>query len=312
MSRAMNSYQTYANASTSPSPDQVKAFLTPISQAIRAVAPRTADTGQSVPGAAATFEVFAFSDALQATKPLYVRLDYTGQAAVPNINVTVGQASSNGAISGGPAQFLLLNNNTGFAFGATRYVYAASGDGSFLSIIANIQGQANNTDTISGVVIERTRDADGTANGNGYTIWRWTNGTDTGGGATSYVGATYRIYDTLGTALQNTTTSSDYFTYVPNQVNATVPGTYTGDTGYAYPVFTAAGNQPQGASKALALAYATDVPRVAPITLTQYGQPGTWLPMGYGTGALVPYNTVATGTPTFRSPNYLSPVFRWE
>lgn len=327
MSRAVGQYITYSNSPTTGSVGVYQSLFGPISQCLRAVAPRTSDVGQTNPAtlntATSSMEVFAFSDALQATKPIFVRLDYN-VTSTPTISFNIGTISNgSGGLTGiTTAQTTLLSNQTtGYASGVARSVYAASGDGSFLTLLLNIQTTAVNNlpDALAGFVIERTRDADGTPNGNGFTIWRWSNTADTGASATTsyFAGVQSRIYDTSGNVTQPNSTSWDINAVVPNYANAsaTAPTTYANDIAQAYPVFTYAGPQPQGASKALAVAYAADVPRAGVVSMTQYGTPGTWLAMGTSSLNLIPYMTSATANAaTTRNSQYtaLSPVFRWE
>lgn len=326
MTRSMASYITYVSSSTNANSDQMLAMSKPISNALRTVAPlATGITSQLPTQGGATQEVYAFSDALQATRPIYVQVNYQNNIPSPTMTFNVGTSVAGGTLQGVTTTTLgLLNNSSStFAGGMTKYFYTATGDGSFLTMLFNVSAnpasQAN--DSIGGAVIERTRDADGTANGNGYTVWTWTNTNDTSvPGTSSFSGVRTRIYDLTGNVAQPTTLSYDYNTAVPHQSSngtATTGGTSLtgGDTSYVYPVFTAAGTLLQGASKALALGWASDLPRVAPITLTQYGTPGTWLPMGLASAAYVPYLTVSAtnNTVAFKQSAYaLTPIFRWE
>lgn len=338
MSRAQGLYQPIYS-SQAQYVGQWAGHVGPISQALRAVAPRTADTGQltlatmngtgSVPASTTYYEIYAFADALQASKPIYVRIEYVTSAnsLYTSMNVAVGTGTNgSGTLTGILYVAQQFNNaaaGSSNVAGLARAVYTASGDGSYLSLLMGVQPTAGPTspDLLQGFVIERTRDADGTANGNGYVVWRWGGSlaADAGALATSYyLGVQSRIYDAAAT--QTTATSFDIGAYVPTLNNLNVSaGTYdtTSATAQAYPVFGHAGLMPQGASRALALAYIPDVPRAAPISLTGFGGTagGTWLPMA-GTVQVQPYATAAgyAPAPSFRSSNTnaLCPVFRWE
>lgn len=339
MTRASNSY----TATPTTTASLYNGFHGKISTSLQAVLTKTSDTGQFVPGTTngsgvygTVYEVYAFTDSLQATKPVFVRVDYigntyydllvsvgTGTDGAGNLTGVIYSPQSLGA--GGPGNS--SNSNT-----IVRNCYTSS-DGSYLSLLTNVTAATAAVppalDNLGAIVVERTRDADGTPNGNGITVHRWRAYFDlywTGQTAaqqlvqSTYQGAVARSFDTQAPQFGH---DLDYMALLPHrsQTNSWMNGT----TVNSYPVYgwTAAG-QIQGASKALMLSMAGDwaAPKSA-TTISHYGTPMTWLPMGQ----YVPMPLSATA-PSFAYPlssanagyvpvasmrgNILGPVFRWE
>lgn len=335
MARSMNNYSTMISGYTL---SQYIDWGTRLSGALRAALPRTNDSGQvnwsavssiQPGGVVRDYEVFGFTDSLQATKPIYIRLDWglqTASTSGPSMQIQVGTSTNGSGILSGitygvsaVAANTLGSTNSTMVFAATtsntvnpRYCYASS-DGSYLAFFANIQqagvGLAQNaSDAMAAFVVERTRDIDGTPNGNGYVVWRWMAASDANGLSTSsFAGTTMRVYDT---SVPNTYQPNNQFEYgalVPSGTGTTtIP---MGGSAQAFPCYGFT-MQPQGASKALALAYMADVPRMGQVTLTHYGAPSQWISCGSGQPAYVA-NSSAPGTSSVRT-TVFSPVFRWE
>jgi hypothetical protein len=293
--------------------------------ALSSVLPRTADTGQASPSSWLTsttinqgYEIFQFNDALTATKPIYIRFDWSAVTSSGSFSVAVGTATNGAGTLSGVTYTAANLMGTAATVAAPRYCYASS-DGSQLTFVFNVQpGSAATPDSLGAVIIERTRDADGTPNGNGYMVWRWLQGADTGTvGASTFQGATSRVYDTSVTA--QPVSSFDYNAFVPNQVNAvpTVPAITGGNTISVYPCFGYAGVTPQGASKALLLAYAADVPRQSPVQVTHYGAATQWLALGGANGTTgvtgqVAVTAYSTSTAAQSTRALACPLIRWE
>jgi hypothetical protein len=302
-----------------------------ISQQLAALSPaltRTADTGQtnfvtgfqqSTTWPSAGYEIYQLTDSLAATKPIYLRLDY---ANTNGLNLSVGTATNGAGTLSGVTTGSLGINGYGQSTATTPRYCLASSDGSYLSLMLNLQnGAAATYDSAGGFVVERTRDGDGTPNGNGYIVWRWTAAADTAtAGTPAYAGTLSRIYDT---AASQPAATFEINGYVPFQqaVSAATPyptfGGYTlatmpppaGAVVPGYPVYGYAGQTPQGASKALMLAYPSDVPRLQPLTLTHYGAATTWMALPGVQVAVVSTPTSPGSTPTIR---YVCPLLRWE
>lgn len=301
-----------------------------ISQQLAALAPaltRTADTGQTnfatgyqgTAFASSGYEIYQLTDTLSGTKPIYLRLDYTSNNS---LNMSVGTATNGAGTLSGVTTGVLSLNGYGVSSATTPRYCLASSDGSYVSLMANLQnGGAATYDSAAGFVLERTRDSDGTPNGNGYTVWRWTAAADNAtAGTPAYAGTLSRIYDTAATQpaatfevngyvpfQQAVASANPYPTfggYTPNGMPPPAGGVVPG-----YPVYGYAGQMPQGASKALMLAYPNDVPRLQPLTLTHYGAATTWMGLPGVQVAVVSTPTSPGSTPTIR---YVCPLLRWE
>lgn len=318
MTKATGSYTYSANISTLAA---YKAYMGSLSGVFGAALTRSNDSGQvnwaSLAAIGSTygrdFEIFQLNDTLQATKPIFLRLDYlqtNTSGAAGYVVASVGTATDGaGNLSGVMAQGQYLVNNFVDNNAASRFAYAST-DGSYIALMFNLQtftavGPTNN-DSMAALVLERTRDADGTPNGNGYTVWRWQ---QTAPGfvaapTSSYVGMIARSYDI---AAYQPPVTYDYGATLPlvGQLNSY----FTGSSAIAYPAYTFAGLTPQGASKALMFGWATDWPTKTPVTITHFGTPMQFLPIGLNASTQIPAIT-APGTNTVRTG--LSPLFRWE
>lgn len=168
-----------------------------LSAAIQAVGlVKTSDSGQInwatvniVAGQMAGYEIFRFNDALQATHPIFIKLEYGGTgSAYALFRVTVGKATDGaGNLSGILHQAATCPNGShDYATNFTSYV--SSGDGSML--VFSLWPQFNQSYSyLHKFVIERSRDASGNATGDGTFCYRHT-ATGTGGSrseATDYV-----------------------------------------------------------------------------------------------------------------------------
>lgn len=138
---------------------------------------KTPDTGQinlatiTVPGPGITnsYEIFRFADTLQATAPIFMKLEY-GQSSSAGggiwIYATFGTGTDNaGTLIGKVGARTLMNNSSGGSTVA-KTTYLAMGPGYFTGIFGADQ---NNTIYPVGVmVIERTLNPDGAYNSAGF------------------------------------------------------------------------------------------------------------------------------------------------
>ena len=141
---------------------------------------KTSDTGQInsatvlKPAAANTaqgYEIYRFSDAAQASLPLYLKVEYGSSSlvsggATPGLWVTVGTGSSGaGAIEGGSAVTrTAAQSSLAKSAGVTLPSYC-SGDGGRLALVTNYDWTTNQC--AFAFVIDRLRDALGNASGEG-------------------------------------------------------------------------------------------------------------------------------------------------
>lgn len=139
---------------------------------------QTADTGQinltTAPRPAANafagFEIFRFSDALQATLPVFIKVEYgTGGAADrPGLRVTAGTITSGAGVLSGQVSttnFAIMGNQD---VAGTLRTAGASGDGSQIHLFCseNAAGGAYG----HGFCVERTRDETGAPTAAGFMI----------------------------------------------------------------------------------------------------------------------------------------------
>lgn len=137
---------------------------------------KTTDTGQinnatvTKPGAANTaqgYEIYKFSDALQASYPIFFKIEYGSATAAtdPGIWITVGQSSNGaGTITGTVTARIQIRSGGTKSNGVSLTSYC-SGDGSRLSLMSNYDPASNSFSL--GVIIDRLRDSSGTATTDG-------------------------------------------------------------------------------------------------------------------------------------------------
>jgi hypothetical protein len=136
---------------------------------------QTADTGQINPATVARpgtstfagYEIWRFADSLQATKPVFLKIEYGIGAAAdrPALAMTVGTGSTGaGVLNGQVGTRRTLLAGASKTAGATLPTYMSGGTGR-LTIVANADSSANNFTL--GLTVERTKDATGADTGDG-------------------------------------------------------------------------------------------------------------------------------------------------
>jgi hypothetical protein len=139
---------------------------------------QTADTGQinpatvALPGAITTsagYEIWRFSDALQATLPIFIKLEYGTGSVIsrPSFWITVGSATNGaGILSGALSTRQQQAAATSKTAGATLPLYVCAGSG-YIHLSANSESASNSTLLFG---IERTRDVSGATTADGYIV----------------------------------------------------------------------------------------------------------------------------------------------
>lgn len=161
----------------------VRAWGAGISAALAAAGlVKTADTGQvnwtttsftaSGTGQLIGYEVWRFNDALQATAPVFIRVEYrtsTGYYFCGAVRMAVGSGTNGaGALTGSVSDGTSFITAVGSDIAGTgAYPHYTAGDGGFLTHAGPMATQANICSTF---VIDRFRDADGSPNGEGVSI----------------------------------------------------------------------------------------------------------------------------------------------
>jgi hypothetical protein len=145
---------------------------------------QTADTGQIDPTAvlkptavntAAGYQIWRFDDALQATRPIFVKLEYGVGAAVdrPSLWLTVGSGSNgSGTLTGVTSARTQLAWANSAASGALAPAYAsgaagAGGNGRAWFTLAGLEEAGSRN---AWALIARTLDAGGTPTGDGVVV----------------------------------------------------------------------------------------------------------------------------------------------
>lgn len=172
---AMTSWTS--SATNGPTGDtSIRQWGKPISDALAAVGwVKAADTGQIdwttvVTGAANTysgFEIWKLADTLQATAPVFLRLDYGNYnyAQVPAMRVTVGTGTNGAGVVSGVMQAEQTMSVQNTYENTARNSYASS-DGSSLAL-ALFTGATSYQMTL---LIERSRDSNGAATNKGLMV----------------------------------------------------------------------------------------------------------------------------------------------
>lgn len=139
---------------------------------------KTGDTGQidfatvARPSASnfAGYEMYAFSDTLQATLPVFIKVEYgvTGSTATPALRVSVGTATDGaGTLSGQLSGTLSLTGMATVSASLVQQVFAA-GSSRRLTLVETDFATANKS---LGFGVERTVDSSGNATADGYIVW---------------------------------------------------------------------------------------------------------------------------------------------
>lgn len=220
---------------------------------------QTSDTGQvdvttmvkPIANTSAGYRIYRFNDTLQATAPVFIRLEFGcgSTTAIPRLVVQVGTATNGaGTLSG---RFTTAANLVGTAL-ATVDQYVATGlDKSYLAMFWQV---SQSTAAWGGsLIIDRSRNPDGTPNGDGLYVL-----TSTGTAAT----------------FQSSTMIS-YTGAVNVAANATciVANNATGVQALEVSLFPHFCFTPklQAPVKSVLACFATDIPYAASVTVSHYG-----------------------------------------
>jgi hypothetical protein len=227
---------------------------------------QTADTGQinwttvltpSGTNQSRGYEIYRFSDALQATRPVFIKIEYGSfsSALFPSIWITVG-TSTDGA---GTINSMLQSARRQFAFsaavGTVQNCYF-SGDGSYINfMIPNSSVQLMQC-------IERTRSAAGVATNEGLSWYGYAQ--NTAGGSQETVLSFLNL--TVGTGTAPT------FVWAGTHWSTAVVGADV----YFFPRITPVPKVTY--DLALMLGYQADLVNLTPISVTNCGAAHTYLP----------------------------------
>lgn len=211
-----------------------------------------------------TYDIFAFTDALQSTSPVFIKVRYLsghGTTAI-QIGCQMGTAHDNSGSLAGAERLTEITSTSVQSLGSiVGSSITACGDGSYMTLAVFPQmahGQF--------FVFERLYDTLGQPTGSGFHML----GTD---GQTS--GKT--IYSQVG--LVGKAPSTRESSWIPNSRPSRVPATYNGRLvlGLIYPFF----GKPYNPSPNILLGTSTDFPNILQsINYTTYGTEKSYIAMG--------------------------------
>lgn len=280
-----------------------RAWGSAISAALTAVGlVQTADTGQinwttiASPVGSATsagYEIWRFNDTLQATKPIFIKIEYgTGSTvSTPQMWVTVGTATDGaGTLSSAPgtgtsiSSRLTLGSTSNSVSGSpTGNCYVTTPDSSVVAALLWAGVHASWGGMF--FLVERTRDADGTPNGDGYILIA----SKSGASNDSQVTFEQRHFSSLLAPVQKGSVLA------PGQADAALSSATDGTTLYPVPVFTGFTWRLGGPSKAVVSIGKGDVPANNTFSMSMYSAARTFVSAGGGTTASSGWGAWITG-----------------
>lgn len=250
---------------------------------------KTADTGQvdwvTVLRATATlqkqgYEIYRFDDALQATRPVFIRIDYGSGSNVSNpmMWLTVGTATDGAGTITAHTSFpnsltavrtLHYNTSTAYFSSTSQPVYVDSDDGGSLMIAGwfNVPGSGQPTWVGFITIVERTRNFDGTTNGEGVMVLNTTIG-----------GAVMQnILLTNSETYSATQTASGPYAFYPIGTSQVPITGFAGGVQNFYPVFTGFTPQMHAPTKHVVGMVPGDMPVLSQFDITHYGILKRWI-----------------------------------
>lgn len=300
-------FQTLSLAPTNSTDALFRVWGSAVSTALAAVGlVKTTDTGQidwtTVVKPTATsqsrgYEIWRFADALQATHPVFLRLDYgSGNYAInnPGLHVSIGTDTDGAGLlrsatgfpnttlwsPGNPAlPFVIAQNGPVFMGGGNDYstttlnnLYVASDDGMSFMVGGwyNAAGSTYPLQTGGMMLVERTRDHDGGPNGDGLFIVK-----------TYATVAPITNILMLGRAQQYYATSGSGVPVVHGGKQGCTPTSgLVGSVLHTFPVFTGVAPRLCGPSKHLVALWSADQSVNSQFDVTVYGAAGTFRSLG--------------------------------
>lgn len=290
----------------------------PISDMFNSLLVKTADTGQvnwatvtTVPGANVIrdYEVFRLNDALQATAPIFIRVDYvswpigaSNTDRYPKLQFTVGTATDGaGNLRGATTPPMECNSYANTNIGSWNAYASTGASGAQLVFFwgltpPHLLPRSQPLDSWSGVVIERFRNADGTANAEGYTAWFFDS---TSAGQTGLLRGQYsRVFaggqsDALCLMTMMPVAGASYF----------------GDNNAYAAAVHHFGPALRGPSQAWLIGFNNDFPRATEVTLPHSGRQLKFMAIGSAGTMQLPYASSVTQTAMKYD---FAPLLRWE
>lgn len=291
----------------------------PISDMLSSLLVKTADTGQvnwatvtTLPAnnAIRDYEIYRFNDALQATAPIFIRVDHVswpiqgGTERFAQLQFTVGTATDGaGNLRGVTTPPMICNAAYANQNPGNWNAHASTGTSGAQLVFfwgltpPHLLPRIPTADSWSGVVIERFRNADGTANAEGYTAWVF-DSTDTNTGAGLLKGQYSRAF---------AGGQSDGLSLMA-MLPVAATGYFENNSSYAAAVHHF-GPGLRGPSQAWLIGFNSDFPRATEVTLPHSGRQLTFMAIGSAGSTALPY---ATGGTQATMKFGFAPLLRWE
>lgn len=242
-----------------------------------------ADSGDldlgTVTAASGGYQVWRFADSLHATAPIYFKITYTQTGGDPRFSLQLGDGSDGAGTLTNPGTNIANmegNNHTNIVY------MSGDGDGSdaFLTIL-----YPRSTTQGGFLMVERSRDADGTPNGDGAYFYL---------GSPGWGGGSQGFYPTDGTSI-----SSFYNASISKIATPASQGNVTwirsGDEGHslAFPIGWVKSPQPL-----LGLIFGSQIDKsdLEEFTIARYGVTRTYKFMGNGTNGTASPDLTMMGT----------------
>lgn len=179
-----------------------------ISTALQALFVKVTQTGEinwatvskpATNGAAAGFEVYRFNDSLQASAPIFFKIEYgayTGGTIRPALWMTVGKAADgSGTITGTLFSRNIIAGGNNIWTATPKNSYLGNGDGSVLVLSLWPSDTGSQAGPGQVYALERSRDDNGNPTGAGVMCSRNTSGTQQSTDAADYTAATVSSVD---------------------------------------------------------------------------------------------------------------------
>lgn len=259
---------------------------------------KTADTGQidwttvNWPGSLNTdagYEIWRFNDSLQATVPVYLKMTW-GEGSSSGFNrltVAVGTGTNGaGTLTGLTGTLFSVVDLAGSDTVIPQRLFGDGGSLAFL--FAATAGGTYSTYALV-LVIDRTRNSDGTANGDGlYACY---------GSGSSYSNVRSKIWNFVGGSVQGVISAAPAY-----PLNYGYSSAQYGGSVALMPHMVVV--PPLQAPALACLTYwPADLPRFRPVTVTHLGSSHTYLPLG----------SLASGFDQYTSSSYVTSLaIRWE
>jgi hypothetical protein len=226
------------------------------------------------------YEIYRFNDALQATRPVFMRIDYGSGSYQynPMMWLTVGTATDGAGNITAHASFpnsiaavRTLHYNTGSAFysATPQPVYVDSDGGGSLMVAGwfNVPGSSSPTFVGFVTIVERTRNFDGTMNGEGVMVLNTTIG-----------GAVMQnIILTNAATYSSAQTGVGAFAFYPIGTSQAPVTGFAGGVQNFYPVFTGFTPQMHAPTKHVVGMVPGDMPVLSQFDITHYGALKHWI-----------------------------------